>query len=110
MKQYVIDELRPQDYHKIKEYLDKAHGRAELGGIYWVPLAAARLTDIQQQHTDCQPFFFAIDLQEDRLALELLVRTKNRVRCTCIGYAAQDQRTWMMDRVDAIFKHLDIAT
>ncbi len=110
MKQYVIDELRPQDYYKLKEYLDKTHGPAELGSIYWVPLATEVLTEVQWQHADCQPFYFAIELQEDRLALELLVRTKTRVRCACIGYAVDDQRTWILDRADAIFKHLDITT
>jgi len=110
MKQYVIDELRPKDHHKIKEYLDKTYGPAEMESIYWVPLAVELLTEIQHQHSDCQPFFFAIDLQEDQLALELLVRTKSRVRCACIGYAAEEQRIWIMDIVDAIFKRLDIAT
>ncbi|MGD1969098.1 MAG: hypothetical protein PVI32_09015, partial [Desulfobacterales bacterium] len=110
MKQYVIDELRPEDHHKIKKYLDQKYGPPDIGSIYWLPLAAAVLTETQQQHTDCQPFYVAIDLQEGQLALELLVRTKRRVRCACIGYAAGDQRIWMMDRVDAIFKRLDIMT
>ncbi len=110
MKQYVIDELRPEDHQKIKQFLDEIYGPAEIGGIYWVPLAADLLTEIQQEHAACQPFHVAIELQEDQLALELLVRTKNRVRCTCIAYADVDQRIWMMDLVDAIFKRLDIMT
>lgn len=110
MKQYVIDELRPEDHHKIKQYLDQKYGPAEMGGIFWVPLAETMLTEIQQQHIDCQPFYVAIDLKEDQLALELLVRTKNQVRCACIGYATDDQRIWGMDLVDAIFKRLDIMT
>ncbi len=110
MKQYVIDELRPEDHNKIKQYLDVTYGSAEMGGIYWVPIATEVLTEIQHEHTDCQPFYFAIDLEEDRLALELLVRTKNRVRCVCIAYASRDQRNWIMGAVDAIFDRLDIAT
>jgi len=110
MKQYVIDELRPEDHNKIKEYLDQTYGAAEMGAIYWVPVAADLLTEIQREHADCQPYYFAIDLQENRLALELLVRTKNRVRCACIGYASKDQRIWIMEVVDAIFERLDIAT
>ena len=110
MKQYLIDELRPDDHHKIKKYLDQKYGPAQMGSIYWVPLASTVLTETQHQHADCQPFYVAIDLQEDQLALELLVRTKRRVRCACIGYAAGDQRIWMMDLVDDIFKSLDIMT
>ena len=110
MKQYVIDELRPEDYNKIKKYFDETYGSAEMGGIYWVPIAIEVLTEIQHEHTDCQPFYFAIDLGEDRLALELLVRTKNRIRCDCIGYASKDQRNWIMGALDAIFEKLEIAT
>lgn len=110
MKQYVIDEIRPQEHHKIKQYLDATYGSVEVGGIYWVPLSAEVLTDIQREHTNCQPFFFAIDLEEKRLSLELLVRTKNRIRCTCIGYASREQRIWIMEVVDAIFEKLGIVT
>ncbi|MGD8880826.1 MAG: hypothetical protein PVI82_02975 [Desulfobacterales bacterium] len=110
MKQYVIDELRPKDHHKIRKYLKETYGSAEMGGIYWVPIATEVLTEIQHAHSDCQPFYFAIDLEQDRFALELLVRTKNRVRCACIAYASKDQRNWIMGVVDAIFEKLNIAT
>ena len=110
MKQYVIDELRPEDHLKIKNYLDENYGPVEMEGIYWIPVAAAVLTEIQQQHTDCQPFYVAVELQQDQLALELLVRTKHRVRCVCIGYAVAQQRDWMIDLVDAIFQRLGIMT
>jgi hypothetical protein len=110
MKQYVIDELRPGDYQRFKQYLDEQFGPAEIGGIYWVPLAKEALSEIQQQHGDCQPFYVAIELQEDQLALELLVRTKSRIRCDCIGYADADQRIWIMDLIDAMCERLDIMT
>ncbi|MBW2431421.1 MAG: hypothetical protein JRF56_20885 [Deltaproteobacteria bacterium] len=110
MKQYVIDELRPEDYHKVRRYLDDHYGPVEMGGIYWVPLAEEVLSEIQQQHTDCQPFYVAIELQQDQLALELLVRTKRRVRCACIGYATANQRNWMVGLVDTIFQRLGIIT
>ena len=110
MKQYVIDEIRPGDYSKIEHYLDTSYGPVEMGGIYWVPLATEVLTEVQRAHTDCQPFYFAIELAEERLALELLVRTKNRIRCDCIRYASRDQRIWIMEVVDAIFEKLGIAT
>jgi hypothetical protein len=110
MKQYVIDELRLNDHYKIRQYLDETYGPAELGGIYWVPLAAKVLTEIQLEHSACQPFYFAIEVEKDRLSIEMLVRTKNRIRCACIGYASKDQRIWIMDVVDAIIEKLNIAT
>lgn len=110
MKQYVIDELRPEDHYKIRQYFDATYGPVEMSGIYWIPLAAEVLTEIQREHADCQPFYFAIDLEEERVALELLVRTKNRIRCSCIGYASRDQQIWIVEVMDAIFEKLGIVT
>jgi hypothetical protein len=110
MKQYVIDELRLDEHDKIRKYLEETYGPAELGEIYWVPLAAEVLTEIQLAHSDCQPFYFAIAVARDRLAIEMLVRTKSRIRCACIGYASKDQQIWIMEVVDAIFEKLGIAT
>jgi hypothetical protein len=52
----------------------------------------------------------ALGLRPDRLAGELLVRTRNRVRCDCIHYADERQRNWLIQTVDAIFEKLGIIT
>jgi hypothetical protein len=49
-------------------------------------------------------------LGADRLAAELLIRTRNRVRCDCIHYADERQRNWLVQTVDAIFEKLEIIT
>ena len=108
MKQYVIDELRPADFEKIKTYLDQHFGTSAVEGIYWIPLTPKILTDVQAAHKKCQSFFFAIDLEPSRLACELLVRTKNKVRCDCIGYATVKQRNWFIHFVDSIIEELGI--
>ncbi len=108
MKQYVIDELRPQDQEKIKTYLDEHFGPAELGDLYWIPLDRDLYDPKQASHTDCHPLFFAVQLQPAALAAELLVRTKNRVRADCIQYATDDQFRWLIRLVDAIFEHLGV--
>jgi len=110
MKQYVIDEIRPQDFEKIKGYLDNAYGAAGVDGLYWVPVDAALLSGVQQAHTDCAPFFMAMELGPDCLAAELLVRTRSRVRCDCVHYADERQRNWLVQTVDAIFDKLEIIT
>jgi len=108
MKQYVVDEIRPDDYTKIKTYLDKEFGPPEMGCIYWMPIAVELLNKTQKEHAQCQPFYFALDLEPDQMACELLVRTRNRVRCDCIGYASEHQRNWAVNVVDAMFEKLGI--
>lgn len=109
MKQYVVDQLRSVDFEKLKAYLDRQYGEAALGGVYWVPLDSALLSPVQSAHGDCQPFYVALQLEETALSMELLVRTKNRIRCGCIAYATAAQRVWMMDLVDGILARLGIS-
>lgn len=110
MKQYVIDELRSDDFKKLKAYLDENFNSTDLDGIYWIPLEQENLTDIQAEHTECQPFYFAVELKSDMLTCELLIRTKSRVRCDCIGYATEKQLSWLIGFVDALFDKLEIIT
>ena len=110
MKQYVIDEIRPADYEKVKAYLDQTFGDAGIGGLYWLPLEDALYSEVQRTHTGCAPFYLALELERDRLCGELLVRTRHRVRCDCIQYADQRQRDWLIHTIDAIFEKLEIIT
>jgi hypothetical protein len=109
MKQYVVDQLRYPDYEKLKACLDQTYGPAEMGGVYWIGLEPGLLTPVQAEHRECQPFVAAIELQETRLSLELLVRTRNRIRCNCIAYADDPQRSWLIGLVDRMLAQLEIS-
>ena len=110
MKQYVIDELRPADHKKIKAYLDENFGPSNINGIYRIPLEHNTLTPVQAEHTKCRPFYFAIELEPNLMACELLVRSENTIRCNCIGYATEKQRNWFIRFVDSIFDQLELKT
>ncbi len=110
MKQYLIDELRPDEHVKFKKYLDEKYATTVFDGLYWVPLEEAQYTKIQAEHTECQPFYVALNLEPSLLACELLVRTQNRVRCGCMGYATEKQRNWLFRLVDDMFDQLKIVT
>ena len=108
MKQYVIDELRPKDYEFVKAYLEENFSSSNVDGIYWIQLDQNILTKIQAEHTDCQPFYFAVDLEPNLITFELLIRTKKRIRCDCMGYATEKQRNWLIRLADSIFDTLEI--
>lgn len=108
MKQYVIDELRLEDYDKLKSYLDTHFAVPTFEGLYRLPLEAQMLSQVQKTHVACQPFYFALELLPDCLACELLVRTNNRVRCDCIEVATENQRNWLIQTIDALFDRLEI--
>lgn len=109
MKQYVVDQLRFTDYEKIRGCLDQRFGPASVEGVYWVPLEPGRLSATQTAHLECQPFFAALDLCEERLSVELLIRTRQRIRCECIAYATEEQRNWLIQMVDDMLLRLGIS-
>ena len=108
MKQYRIDELRFEDYEKLKAHLDETYGPCQVEGIYWIPLQENLLNEVQAAHVKCQPFYFAVELQPNAISFELLIRTTNRVRCDCINYADAAQRENIIYFADRLFENLKI--
>ncbi len=108
MKQYVIDELRLPDHEKIKSYFDEKYGHSGIDGLYHVPVKKEILSHVQAEHVDCQPFVFSIQLDENRLSCELLIRTQNKMRCDCMNYANESQFKWIISLVDSIFIELGV--
>ncbi len=108
MKQYVIDELRYQDFEALQQYLQSRFSTSGLDGLYWIPLETDILSATQRSHADCHPHYFAVELEPERLSCELLVRTAARVRCDCIAYADERQREWFLNAIDAILEKLAI--
>ena len=108
MKQYVIDELRYQDYEALQQYFQSHFSSSGLEGLYWIPLDKDILSDTQRSHADCHPHYFAVELEPGRLSCELLIRTASRVRCNCIVYADDCQREWLFKVIDAVLEKLAI--
>ncbi len=108
MKQYVIDELQPSDQERLKSYLESVCGPAEVENLYWLPLDESLYTSTQAAHRDCQPFYAAIRLEPGAVGIEFLIRTKKRIRCSCMAYATAEQTRWLMSQLDGMLAQLEI--
>ncbi len=108
MKQYVIDQFSPEDYDQVKNYLDQHFSNAGIDGIYWIPISEDLLSQVQKDHKDCSPFYFAIEIVPYKMSCEFLVRSKKIMRCNCIQHATESQRNWFMEFADSIFERLNI--
>lgn len=108
MKQYVIDEFSPADAEIMGDYLEQHAQPGGVDGLYWLPIEEALLSPEQRSHDECKPFAFALELLPDRLVCELLVRTRSRVRCSCITYANREQREWLIETIDTILSKLGV--
>lgn len=110
MKQYVIDELQPVDHKKIRTYLNGHFETSTVDDLYWIVLNPNLLTKTQMAHKECQPYYLSVELQPESLCCELLVRTRNRVKCNCMGYASEKQRNWFIGLMDNVLEKLSIQT
>ncbi|MCE5333693.1 MAG: hypothetical protein LLG06_03805 [Desulfobacteraceae bacterium] len=108
MKQYVIDQLREEDYSKILEFLKENAESAVFDDIFWMQLPEELYSPIQKEHTGCHPFCFAVNLSMSRVDFELLIRTRRILRCNCIAYADHRQREYILDFVDKMLEELQI--
>jgi hypothetical protein len=110
MKQYILDEIARPDLARIKTYLDEKAKPAGLEGIWWVELGKEQLSEAQRAHPDCQPHCFAVELGRNLIKFEFLIRSRQTMRCSCIGYATRPQRDWIMDFADRLVADLDLRT
>ena len=108
MKQYVLDQLRESDYEKILEFLKENADPSEFSDVFWINMPQEELTDIQKQHEQCQPFRFAVNLSLDKADFELLIRSRQALRCSCVGYADKRQRNYILDYADRMLEKLRI--
>jgi len=108
MKQYVIDQLREDDYDKIREYLDTHAEKTMLEELYWVDLPESLYAPVQQEHKDCRPFYFAVNLTKRQVAFEWLIRSRQILRCACVAYATPEQRGYIIGYGDKMLEELEL--
>ncbi len=109
MRSYRIDELAPADVARLQKALESRGMKSSMEGMFWLDLPADLYSDEQREHTaDCGPYSLGLETGEDWICVELLVRARNRIRCSCVAYADAGQRAWVMDEVDRTLRELDI--
>lgn len=109
MRTYRIEDLAPEHVERLARALDARGLGSGMEGLYWLPLPPELLTAEQLEHgPECGPYVLSLELLDEGLSLELLVRARGRLRCSCVAYAGPAQRAWGMDAVDALLRELDI--
>lgn len=108
MKQYVLDQLREEDHAAIGSYLRNHADPSILEGVYWMDIPEDLYTEVQRDHPQCRPFYFAVNLDSTRVSFELLIRSRQILRCSCIGYASPEQREHILSFADRMLDELKI--
>jgi len=114
MRTYLIEDLIDEDYDKVIKAFDELELKGPINGIYYIPIPEKLLQQEQQDHlNECGPYFMALesikDLSGNLLKLELLTRSRNKIRCSCISYATSEQRNHMIEYLDQFIEELEIS-
>ena len=110
MRKFVLDEISRSDMEKIRDYLNQNAILSEVDGLYWVELADEHLDHLQFGHEQCKPYRFAVELCDDSVHLEMLIRSATTMRCECIKYANRTQRDVIIRFGETIIRDCDIST
>jgi hypothetical protein len=115
MRQYVLDEISRGDIPRVREYLNEHAVASSLEGIWWVDLPEDLLSPAQFAHRDCRPFRFAVEVGEPVVGdsfvrFEFLIRSRETMRCACIGYATRQQRDFILAFADRLVEELALRT
>lgn len=110
MRSYYLDELNPADMRRLLPHLEAKGLQGSMKGIYWLALPEPLLSEEQSAHKEeCGPFVASLETGDGWIKMELLIRGRGKLRCSCIGYASTEQRNWLIAQVDAMLHELDIA-
>lgn len=104
MRQFVIDELSLLERDNLESYLKRTLKPGPMIGIFWLALPEELLSEAQQGHEACGPFYLGVELEDKRLCFEMLVRSKSNLHCSCIAYATEVQRQFVLDFIDSMLK------
>ena len=109
MRIYMVNDLTADQMATLRAHLDRKDMASSMADLYWLDVPQDLLNDEQRAHLpECGPYSMGLELLDDCVQLELLVRARNKIRCSCVAYADAVQRAFAMDALDSLFHDLDI--
>jgi hypothetical protein len=110
MRQYLLDEMPRDDVARVRDYLNQHAIAAGIADIWWIDLQEDLLSPEQFDHRDCRPHRFAVEVGDDFVRFEFLIRSLQTMRCSCIAYATRQQRDFIMGYADRLVEELALRT
>ncbi|MBU0728268.1 MAG: hypothetical protein KKE17_03270 [Proteobacteria bacterium] len=104
MRQLLVDELSKEERDNIESYLKRTIIPGPIQGMFWLRVPEDILGPDQLGHEDCGPFYFGVELGDDKLIFEFLVRSQSNLHCSCISYATISQRDFLLRFADRLLE------
>lgn len=114
MRTYLLEDIYDKDYETITKAFDDLGFKGPIDDIYYIPLPEEILQREQLEHmNDCGPYFMALEgikeVDDNTMKMELLVRAKSKIRCSCVCYATPEQREHMIEYLDQFIEELEVS-
>ncbi|MDD6088930.1 MAG: hypothetical protein PUB69_06435 [Desulfovibrionaceae bacterium] len=91
MRVFSYEELDSGVMRRLQELFEARGYASGLDNLYWIPMDCEKLNSVQKEHEkSCGPYVMAVELLDNAVRLELLVRGRGRMRCECVGYAPEE--------------------
>jgi hypothetical protein len=108
MRYYLIDEITPRDMERIFGFLRDNATASGLDNVFWINVPESCLNETQQDHADCRPYCFAVELGRDMIKAELFIRTLRGFNCLCSGFSNEAQKHYVIHFVDEMIRELGV--
>lgn len=110
MRWYAIDDLSADETARLRTALRDMRLDSGMDGLFWLPVPRELLCTLQAEHEEsCGPHVMALEVEENFLRLEMLVRARARLRCDCVRYAGAALRERMIHWLEQVLADLGIA-
>lgn len=87
----------------IRQYFNQLELESSIPDLYWLPVPEELLSDLQAEHlSTCGPYALALEICEEGLSLETLVRAQNQLHCECIAFASPELVQHMLDYLNLV--------
>lgn len=108
MKSYLIDELSRGQVEQLVQSLHAQGYKSPIDGLFWLPVPEHLLTEEQKEHHQgCGPYIMSLETGKTWIKLELLVRSTETIRCTCIAYANKEQQAYALEWLDTLMENME---
>jgi hypothetical protein len=115
VRQYLLDEIARPDLPRVRQYLSEHATASSLADVWWVDLPEDLLSPEQFEHRQCRPYRVAVEVGEPEVGdgfvrFEMLIRSRETMRCACLGYATRPQRDFILSFADRLVEDLALRT
>ena len=109
MRAYLVEDLPPELCRRLADFAQERGYASSLEGLFWLPVPESLWSPLQREHAARYgPYAVSLEIGEDSLRLELLVRARNRLHCDCVAPADSATRQALIDRLEELISECDL--